>query len=508
MRRLALLVLLAAPAGAEEARVSPVRDPAVTIYRAPQREGGSINLDFLQGFALISETRTVSIPAGQSKLRFEGVADGIQPASAIVTGLPSGVIEKTRDAQLLSPGALIDAALGSQVTLVRTNRQTGKVSRLPATIRSGPDGGVLFETAEGVEALRCSGLPETFTFDRVPAGLSAVPTLSVLTRNDRPVTATVTLSYLARGFDWAADYVATMSADGRTLDLGAWVTLANGNGIGFADAAAQVVAGRLNREEDDTQAPPRAEELIAYCWPLGTTSDVGSGGVPPPPAPPPPIMAPLAMTERAMDIVVTARKRVELEQLGDLKLYRVPDRTTIAARQSKQVRLLDRAGVPVARIYTAELGAADNRDPFAARIMLRTRNDAKNRLGLPLPSGRIAVFETARGRPMLFGETNIRDTAVGEEVEIVVGEVPDVQVRQTTLERKGRRSGVTVEISNARSAPIDFELRLYVDDGATVADPDQPMARKDGRPIFRLKIPANGSKTVRYAVESARSPAR
>jgi len=37
-----------------------------------------------------------------SRLRFEGVADGIEPSTAIVTGLPAGVIEKNREGKLLS----------------------------------------------------------------------------------------------------------------------------------------------------------------------------------------------------------------------------------------------------------------------------------------------------------------------------------------------------------------------------------------------------------------------
>src|SRR3546814_16182250 len=111
-------------------------------------------------------------------------------------------------------------------------------------------GGVVFGTAEGVEALRFSGLSETFDFALATPGLSARPTLSVTTRSDRAVDATVTLSYLARGFDWSADYVATLGADGSTLDLGAWVTLANGNGTGFPQASTNVVAGRLNRSEE------------------------------------------------------------------------------------------------------------------------------------------------------------------------------------------------------------------------------------------------------------------
>ena len=60
--------------------------------------------------------RTVHLPAGVSRLRFEGVADGIEPASAIVTGLPDGVLEKNRDGAVLSPSALIAAAVGKPVS--------------------------------------------------------------------------------------------------------------------------------------------------------------------------------------------------------------------------------------------------------------------------------------------------------------------------------------------------------------------------------------------------------
>src|SRR4030088_2535154 len=114
---------------------------SVTVYRAPFRNSGSIDLDNLGGFALISETRVVHLPAGLSRLRFEGVADGIEPSSAIVTGLPAGVIEKNREGKLLSPSALIAAAVGSPVTLLRTDKKTGNSARVAGPIRSGAGGG-------------------------------------------------------------------------------------------------------------------------------------------------------------------------------------------------------------------------------------------------------------------------------------------------------------------------------------------------------------------------------
>src|SRR5258708_10964483 len=157
-------VLAATPAMAAASLAAMPSDLSVTVYRAPSRNSGSINLDTLGGFALVSETRTVRLPAGVSRLRFEGVADGIEPSSAIVTGLPGGVMEKNREGKLLSPSALIAAAVGKPVTLQRTDRKSGKLTRVAATLRSEAGGGVVFETSAGSEARRCSGLPESFSF--------------------------------------------------------------------------------------------------------------------------------------------------------------------------------------------------------------------------------------------------------------------------------------------------------------------------------------------------------
>jgi hypothetical protein len=522
------------PAAAADVVAGAPSDLSVTVYRAPDRRAGSIDLDRLGGFALVSETRTVHLPVGESRLRFEGVADGIEPASAIVAGLPSVVIEKNREGQLLSPAALLAASLDKPVVLLRTYAKTGKTERLPATIRADADG-VVFETRQGIEALRCSGLPESFSF-AMTSELSATPSLSVLVRSPRPTTAMVTLSYLARGFDWAADYVATLSPDGETLDLGAWVTLANGNGVGFPAARTQVVAGRLNHERGVVEPIDPGSPILAQCWPRGSTSD----------SPDPVIivraspwgteelslrydsrMQMMAMRSPAAAMVAVMAQRVEQEQLGDLKLYRVPDRTTVASRQSKQVRLLDRTAIPVESIYGVDLAAHENDLSMPAQMLLRTKNDEAHHLGLPLPSGRVTVFANGRGTPVLLREADMRDLAVDEEVEIDLGTRADVQVKavreQTTVDaahaqilplvpgvavRSARVDAVDrVEISNARTSEIQFELRLHLADGARIIRADHPLGAKNGRPIFRLTIPAHADATVRYQTERSVSGA-
>ena len=488
----------AAPGDAAEVLAQAASNLSVTVYRAPDRGSGSIDLDALNGFALVSETRTLSLRRGLNHVRFEGVADGIEAASAIVTGLHSAVIEKNRDAALLSASALMAAAVGKSVVLLRTLPKTGKTERLAGTILSDAEGGVLFQTSQGIEGLRCSGLPESFSFSSV-TDLSARPTLSVLVQSLAPKPETVTLSYLARGFDWAADYTATLSADGRSLDLGAWVTLANGNGVGFPSAHAQVVAGRVNRASGEVEPIDLGSPIVAQCWPRGSTSDspgwLQIGGASPlgfnelTAITQTRVAAPMALQDAAL----FKQQMVQQEQLGDLKLYRVPDRTTVAARQSKQVRLLDRLAVPVTPLCVADLAADENAAAAPAQRMLRTVNDTAHHLGLPLPSGRIAVFAIRGGERSLEHESAMRDLAVNEELEIDMGESPDIQVTAVKV-------GVVdhVEISNAGDTDSQFELRLRLAEGARIIRADHPVGSKNGRPIFRLTIPAHEAVTVRY----------
>jgi hypothetical protein len=502
----ALLLILffpATPAAAQQIATSPApQKVSVTVYRAPGRPAAQkIELGWLNGYALISETRRVSLPAGEVDLRFEGVAGGILPESAIVTGLPSGVVEKNQDAWLLSPASLIERSLGRRVHLRRTSRATGEVRELEAVVRSGPEGAVVLETPQGFEALRCTGLAETVVYDRVPPGLSAKPTLSVRVRSSRRVNATVTLSYLAAGFDWQADYVARLSADETRLDLFAWLTLANGDETGFRNADTLAVAGRVNRSYTEPRRP-RAEPLRLECWPQGSTSDVpeivpvnaeeiivtGSRIVradlmaAPPPPPPPPPPAPAIVAEQ--------------EELGDLKLYRVPEPVTVAAKSQKQVALLTRSGIKVEARYRQRFSSVRPQPAAPPRRVLVVQNRTAEGLGLPLPSGWLALFTADRGRPVLLGRGFVPDKAVGEEVEIEVGASLAVQTQVRDLRRSDSNQGVEIIVTNARAEPVRYEAEFETD-GAPLAA-DVTLGTRNGRPLWSVLVPPNGSATLRY----------
>src|SRR6476659_541824 len=163
LRAIVGIMVLLAPFGAAAQTIVTSAAPdrvALTVYRDPNSSGGGLNLGWLRGFAMVSETRRVSLPAGEVELRFEGVTEGVLPQSAIVSGLGDALVEKNRDAKLLSPGTLLDAMLGQRVHLRRTSRASGAVTEQEAVIRASSDG-VVIQTEQGIEALRCTGLAET-----------------------------------------------------------------------------------------------------------------------------------------------------------------------------------------------------------------------------------------------------------------------------------------------------------------------------------------------------------
>lgn len=501
MRAIRFLVALATAlcAGVAAAQTVVTSDAparvAVTIYRAPEREAATpIDRDWLQGYALISETRTIAVPKGRATIRFEGVAAGILPESAIVTGLPAGVREKNLDADLLSPRSLYARSFGRPVTI---RHQIGKRTvEERAIIRSGPDGAAILQTKDGFVAASCTG-QDSLVYQGVPPALPARPTLSIETDSPVAGTATVTLSYLAWGFDWQANYVATMRPDGRSADLFAWVTLASSDSTSFADAETAVVAGNLARSDS---APDRGGNddsgaLIFHC-----TAHPYQSYAPPAAAP---------VMEMDGDIVVTAMRRdalqsvalkaveVKEEELGDLKLYRVPHPTTVAAMAQKQVGLLSRPAVPVGIVYRLRIDGDDA--PERPTILLRALNRADRGLGLPLPAGPVAVFEPHDGHRLPIGLGFVADKAVGEEVEIAVADATQVttELKNDDDDPSGQTELLTVR--NANPFPVRFEAEIELDDGDRLQS-RATFTRKNGRSLWAIAVPANGTRVLRYKV--------
>lgn len=511
VRRLAAILLVSAISGAAQAAPPVITSAApdkvaVTLYRDPARNDRAINRGNPSSFALIVETRTVTLPPGETVVRFEGVASGIVPQSAILFG--TSPRERNRDAALLSQKGLVDSFTGQQVTIRRTDPATGKVSEETATIRSAADR-LVVTTARGSEAVYCSGLNQTLIYPGVPQTLSAKPVLSMTTKDQPGGTATVTLAYLATGFDWDATYVGTLDDDGRTLSLLGWLTMASGDDTTFAEATTAAVAGRINRSNatrDDTGriAVQEARSLNRRfgCWPAGTTSDIDPLNPPPPPPPPPPA-APMMM--EMADIMVTAQRArggvakaavvAQVENLGDLKLYNIPVPVTVAARSQKQVAFLTKERVSGQLVYRAQAtwGA-----PEGTQMLFRFRNRKQDGAGDALPAGKAVLYQDARLGRMYVGEASLPDKAEGEEVELVFGQAANVTLE--TTESDGKRGGTSyaVTIRNANPYPVRFEVEFPRAGGRIFSAISGALVDKPAKRVWTATVPGNNTVKLSY----------
>lgn len=469
-----------------------------------------------EGLALIVETRTIDLPAGEAVIRFEGVAGGIVGQSAVLEGLPAGVIERNTDFDLLTPGSLFERSIGETVRVVRVNPVTGNAEEHVAVIRAGANGPVL-EVDGGFEALSCSGLTQRVVFDRVPEGLSDQPSLSVRTRAGAAGRYTVTLAYLATGLQWSSDYVVELAPDGRSMTLTGWLTLANFGSTGFVDAPVQAVAGNLRTERGTVPVDAVRLPRRAGCWPQDTTTEgqmpeyygvedivvTGYRAAAPPPPPPPPPPAP------------AAPPMAEQGELGDYKIYTLPELTTVAARQTKQVRFLERRDVPVERLHRARVdGSADLMGvtgPFQTDIVLRLDNDAGSALGLALPGGTWSLRQQRTDGPAFFtGEVRSTDRPVGLPVELLIGQSPNVRVRHRATEYSSSRTGgvttvlytVEVEILNAGSdsAKVEIIPRSYFQPGfAITRESRESGITEGGYPAWTFDVPPRSVERLSYS---------
>ena len=524
-----LLALALLPAVVLADVVSPAPDAVrVTIYRGPQgdvtpyADEEHYGFDYAQasGLVMVSERRTVEIPAGTSVIVFRGVADAIVPQTAALEGLPAAILESNFDYDLLTPGAVIAKSHGERVQVVRTDSATGRTTVREAILRTGPDG-VVLDVDGKTEALNCSGLAEKLVFQRLPPGLADEPRLSMTIRAATAGKYTVQLSYLALGIDWSADYVARIDPDDRTLSLTGWLTLVNRAGTTFANTPAEVVAGNLARDDEETQPPgPATVTESPSCWPIGSFGTyrvevVGSRM----------FKRADGFLSRSMVQPVTSLEEVsvmgsavplaQMRELGDYKLYAVPEPTTIAARQSKQVQFLSEKRVPFTRIYrfrAIEESIMRDNDfvPRRAAVLLRLQNKESEGLGKPLPAGVVSVMETSGAAALLAGQDSIDDIPVGLPVELELGLAMDVWIEPRVTEERTivrsdhneERFSVEVRLGNDKPVPITLEYRQPSHgEGFRIVRESRAHTLEDGdiQWTFRLKP---GARTVlRYSMQ-------
>ena len=356
---------------------------------------------------LVKDVREVRFPIGLTEAQFMDVAAQIDPTSVHLKSLsdPVGlrILEQNYEYDLLSSDKLLEKYVGRMVRLYQSDG-TFHEAKLLST--AGP----VFEI-NGQIHLGYSG---RMVLPSLPENLVAKPTLVWLLRNQTAPAQKVEASYLTGGITWKADYVMVVNDGDTKSDLTGWVTIDNKSGATYANAALKLVAGDVNRARDGRREG-RLMELAA----------------------------------KAASAREASRDFAE-EGFFEYHLYTLDGRTTIKNQQTKQLALLNAVDVPVTK-HLMFYGAQDYyRTAYGmpmsnqkVSVILELQNGKEQRLGVPLPKGKVRVYKAdSAGSQQFIGEDWIDHTPRNERVKIKLGEAFDVVGERTQKEWRKLGAGL------------------------------------------------------------------
>ena len=428
-----------------------------------------------KNIALIEHVRPIDTPAGRQRIEFKGVSAQIVPETVSFLAPGAELIEQNFDYDLLTPAKLMEKSVGGKVRIVRVNPATGAETTETAEVLSTVDG-VVLRLGSRIEVLREDNLPTRVIFDKVPENLRAEPTLSVLVNAAKPINENARLTYLSRGLDWNADYVAVFDETKSETSMQGWITLRNTSGTTFSNARAQLVSGDVHLVNGE-------EGYWAWMQQRRNANQRRAG------------------TES------TAR-----QQLGDYYVYPLAQLTTIANNQTKQVSFLDATAVKATKGYELTFRGFDSSDEgISADVRIRFSNAKAAGLGEQLPSGVVrAYMRDARGQPQFVGEDHIGHASAGSELAIKIGDAFDVSAKPTLgatrrISYRKTEYDMLYVFSNARSAPVVVTLRqqgLWRDNA--VLRESIKGRRTDAHGFaWDVTVPANGETILTFTVSNA-----
>ena len=431
--------------------------------------------------ALVKDQRKIRLNNGINNLALRDVSGQIRPETALLRSVSHKgsfeTLEQNFDFDLLTPQKLLEKYVGKMVRVLNMNPTTGIETSEQALVLSA-NNGVVMKIGNRVE----TGIPGRIVYDNVPDNLRERPTLITKLNNKTAGEQSVELSYLTGGLDWKADYVAELNSKEDSLDLSGWVTLTNTSGTSYQNAKLQLVAGDVNRVQENY---PRA----------------------------------MSMRKNA-DMLAESAKPMAEESLLEYHLYSLDRQTTIAENQTKQVALLSASQVPAHKelvlrgadyYYSTSYG--DLGQKLKVGVFVDFDNKEAAKLGIPLPKGIMRVYKKdSLGNAQFVGEDRIDHTPKNETIRLKLGEAFDVTAdkKQSDFKvlprpAKGNNmfeSAYEIVIKNAKKERVSVTVQEPIPADWKMIKESHPSQRvTSNTAVWKIDVPSEGKVTLTYRVQ-------
>jgi hypothetical protein len=445
-----------------------------------------------QDFAVARTSVDLDLHPGINEVTTTRVTSQLEPDSVVLRDPTAKravhVMEQNYDAGVVSQEWMLEKYEGRTIAFQLGSNQIiqGKVIRAGAQQEQ-----PLIE----VNGLMQFSIPGTPLFPASTDGLLSKPTLRWQIQADRAEHYAAELAYVTGGLDWEATYnvVAPQSSDvtaGEPADVVGWVTIHNQSGSDFDQARIKLMAGDVAK--------------IQSSIPLN--GRVISGQT---------------------EAVSVQNPEVTQKTFDDFHLYDLNRIVTLRNGETKQVQFLDASDVRMLRAYTYD-GVAPGLQPTyggntsiergfgldtlntKVRIIEQIKNTESNRLGMPLPAGRVRFYRRdADGQMEFVGENTIGHTPAEDEVKIITGNAFDVKGsrRQTDfrINENARTLDETFEIkiTNQKQQPIQVAVveHMYRGNNWEITEKSAEYTKQDSQTLeFPAQVAAKGEANLTYSV--------
>ncbi|MBQ9035028.1 MAG: DUF4139 domain-containing protein [Alphaproteobacteria bacterium] len=376
---------------------SAVSAQAQTVVLPNTGNNVSVSI-YNQNLSLVKDMRQAELKSGLNEVVFDGVAQRIQPETAVIYGDEMKIIEQNYNYNLLSYQNFIERNIGKEVNTVRINPKDGENIYERAVLIGSANGQPILRFNYGIDA----EFDGRVVFKDIPNGLSNKPTLTAKINAKNSGYKTLRLAYLTDGLSWKTDYVANVINKDK-LNLTGWVTINNESGIDYENAKIQLIAGDVNVVRN---AVPRMAKGV------------------------------MLMASASYDMA--SNDSIEPQNLNSYELYTLPTTTTIKNQQTKQVALIEKTEVKYKKEFNLQTpfyfnSNGDEFEKYHPSITYVINNTADDNLGISLPSGTMRFYENDKnGNLQFIGSAHINNTAKEDTLRLYLGEAFNISVSGKT----------------------------------------------------------------------------
>ena len=268
------------------------------------------------------------------------------------------------------------------------------------------------------------------------------------------------LTYLTSGFDWNANYRFIVEPNGDKAQFISEASVMNNSNINFENITLSLVEGQLNMDTQQNSQMRFFENK-------------------------------------------SSKPTAKISQLGDYHIYSINSDISLISKETIITRLYSSRKVSFNKTYLFENDERGQKEePLSVEYAIP--NTAQNNLGLPMPQGKIQLYQLlSNGNIEFIGQDNIMQIPKNETATVSSGKAFDVIGERKVLnydrQRKSEEASISVKISNTLNKSIDVRLIEHIYGDWVVRNASSNYRKVDASTIhFSLSISPESSRTITY----------